>query len=272
MSIGPPYYDAVTGPIALLLFTAMVAGPLLKWRRDDGAVLKARLPLMVAGAMLVFAGLIAFGGTIAVLPFTGMVVAGFVAVGSLAPLWKRNLRRTPLAIWGMVIAHFGIAVGLAGMAAESAFIQEKLVAAAPGDKIRVGPYTVQFRGVKPVAGPNWTAVDAELVVIEPRGIAAVLRPQARDYPGLMGAAPVETKEADFLTLAGGHLFANIGQASTENGVTRYQIAVKWKPLVYWIWVGGIMIAVGGLLALIGRAQLWDWLRKRRQAKAEARFA
>ncbi len=272
VSIGPPYYDAVTGPIALLLFTAMVAGPLLKWRRDDGAVLKARLPLMVAGAMLVFAGLIAFGGTIGVLPFTGMVVAGFVAVGSLAPLWKRNLRRTPLAIWGMVIAHFGIAVGLAGMAAESAFIQEKLVAAAPGDKIRVGPYTVQFRGVKPVAGPNWTAVDAELVVIEPRGIAAVLRPQARDYPGLMGAAPVETKEADFLTLAGGHLFANIGQASTENGVTRYQIAVKWKPLVYWIWVGGIMIAVGGLLALIGRAQLWDWLRKRRQAKAEARFA
>jgi cytochrome c-type biogenesis protein CcmF len=158
------------------------------------------------------------------------------------------------------------------MAAESAFIKERLVAAAPGDKIRVGPYTVQFRGVKPVAGPNWTAVDAELVVIDPKGVDAVLRPQARDYPGLMGAAPVETKEADFLTLPGGHLFANIGQSSTENGVTRYQIAVKWKPLVYWIWAGGIMIAFGGLLALVGRAQFWDWLRRKRRARAEARFA
>ena len=273
VSIGPPYYDAVTGPIALVLFMLMVTGPLLKWRRDDGSVLKGRLPAMIAAAMLVLAGLIAFGGSIGVLPLLGMMVAAFVAVGSLAPLWKRNLRRTPLTIWGMVIAHLGVAVALAGIAAESAFIKEKLVAAAPGDTIEVGPYRVQFRGVKPVAGPNWTAIDAELVVVRPVGIDQILRPQARDYPGLMGAAPVETKEADFITLPGGHLFANIGQAMTDaGGVTRYQIAVKWKPLVWWIWTGGIMIALGGLLAMLGRAQLLDLWRRRRLAKAQERFA
>lgn len=272
VSIGPPYYNAVTGPIALLLFAAMVAGPLLKWRRDDGAVLKARLPLMLAAAMLVLAWLVVFGGSIGILPALGLILAAFVAVGSLAPLWKRNLRRTPLTVWGMVIAHLGVAVGLAGMAAESAFIKEKLVAAAPGDIIEVGPYRVQFKGVKPVAGPNWTAIDAELVVVRPDGVDGVLRPQARDYPGLMGQAPVETKEADFLTLAGGHLFANIGQAMADGDVTRYQIAVKWKPLVWWIWLGGIMIALGGTFALIGRAQLLDSWRRRRRAKAEERFA
>ena len=272
VSIGPPYYDAVTGPIALVLFAAMVAGPLLKWRRDDGAVLKARLPLMIAAAMLVLAWLIIFGGAIGILPALGLMVAAFVAVGSLAPLWKRDLRRTPLSIYGMVIAHLGVAVGLAGMAAESAFIKEKLVAAAPGDIIDVGPYRVQFKGVKPVAGPNWTAIDAELVVVRPAGIEQVLRPQARDYPGLMGAAPVETKEADFITLPGGHLFANIGQAMNADGVTRYQIAVKWKPLVWWIWLGGIMIALGGTLALLGRARLLESWRRRRRAKAQERFA
>ena len=272
VSIGPPYYNAVTGPIALILFSLMVMGPLLKWRRDDGAVLKARLPVMVAAAMLVLAGLIVFGGSVGMLPLLGMVVAAFVAVGSVAPLWNRNLRRTPLTIWGMVMAHLGIAVGLAGMAAERAFIQEKLVAAAPGDIIAVGPYRLQFKGVKPAAGPNWTAVDAEIVVLSPAGITKVLRPQARDYPGLMGAAPVETKEADFITLAGGHLFANIGQSVGGDGVTRYQIAVKWMPLVWWIWVGGGMIALGGSLAMLGRAQLLDGWRRRRRAKAEERFA
>lgn len=272
VSVGPPYYNAVTGPVALVLFAAMVTGPLLKWRRDDGAMLKARLPFMIVAAMLVLAWLIAFGGTVGVLPALGMMIAAFVAVGSLAPLWKRNLRRTPLTVWGMVIAHLGVAVGLAGMAAESAFIKEKLVAAAPGDIIAVGPYRVQFRGVKPVAGPNWTAIDAELVVVSPVGIDQVLRPQARDYPALMGAAPVETKEADFITLPSGHLFANIGLAMTDDGVTRYQIAVKWKPLVWWIWLGGIMIAVGGTLALFGRAQLPDNWRRRRRAKAAERFA
>ena len=272
VSIGPPYYNAVTGPIALILFSLMVVGPLLKWRRDDGSVLLARLPVMVAAAMLVLAALIVFGGSVGVLPLLGMVVAAFVAVGSIAPLWKRNLRRTPLTIWGMVIAHLGIAVGLAGMAAERAFIQEKLVAAAPGDVIAVGPYKVQFVGVKPAAGSNWTAVDAELRVISPGGIDRVLRPQARDYPGLMGGAPVETKEADFITLAGGHLFSNIGQSVSGEGPTRYQIAVKWMPLVYWIWIGGGMIALGGTLAMLGRAQLFDRWKRRRRAKAEARFA
>ncbi|MBA4748485.1 MAG: heme lyase CcmF/NrfE family subunit [Sphingopyxis sp.] len=272
VSIGPPYYNAVTGPIALILFCLMVMGPLLKWRRDDGAVLKARLPVMVAAAMLVLAGLIVFGGSVGILPLLGMVVAAFVAVGAIAPLWGRNLRRTPLTIWGMVIAHLGIAVGLTGMAAERAFIQEKLLAAAPGDAIEVGPYRLQFKGVKPAAGPNWTAIDAEIVVVSPTGIDRVLRPQARDYPGLMGAAPVETKEADFITLAGGHLFANIGQAVSGEGVTRYQIAVKWMPLVWWIWVGGGMIAFGGALAMLGRAQLLDGWRRRRRAKAEERFA
>src|SRR3546814_4174653 len=85
----------------------MVAGPLLRWRRDDGRTLWTRLPLaFFAGAVVLFA-LVLFGGMIGILPLLGMTVAAIVAVASLAPLWKRNLRRVPLPTWGMVIAHFG---------------------------------------------------------------------------------------------------------------------------------------------------------------------
>src|SRR3546814_2326932 len=98
-----------------------------------------------------------------------MTVAAVVAIASLAPLWKRKLRRVPLPTWGMVIAHFGVAVALAGMAAESAFIKERLVAAAPGETVKVADFSVKFTGVEPIAGPNYTAIKATLVATTPSG-------------------------------------------------------------------------------------------------------
>src|SRR3546814_9648703 len=101
ISVGPPYYNKVAGPLALTLCLVMVAGPLLRWRRDDGRTLWTRLPLaFFAGAVVLFA-LVLFGGMVGILPLLGMTVAAIVAVASLAPLWKRNLRRVPLPTWGV---------------------------------------------------------------------------------------------------------------------------------------------------------------------------
>jgi cytochrome c-type biogenesis protein CcmF len=81
-------------------------------------------------------------------------------VASLLPLRGRNLRRTPLPIWGMVISHFGLAVALLGMASEAAFSIEKLAALNPGESRQVGPYALSLDRIDPVAGPNWTALQA----------------------------------------------------------------------------------------------------------------
>src|SRR3546814_9103537 len=80
----------------------------------------------------------------------GLTLAFGVGVASIAPLWKRNLRRTPLFTWGMVIAHLGVAVSLAGMASESAFNKEELIAARPGDKVRIADWTVTFDSISPI--------------------------------------------------------------------------------------------------------------------------
>src|SRR3546814_19086778 len=124
-----------------------------------------------------------------------MTVAAVVAVASLAPLWGRNLRRTPLPTWGMVIAHFGVAVALAGMAAESAFIKARLVAAAPGETVKGADFSVKFTAVEPIAGPNYTATKAPLVSTPPPGGLFVLHPRARPFPGLMGVTPHTTTTA-----------------------------------------------------------------------------
>jgi len=274
ISVGPPYYNRVAGPLALILCLVMVAGPLLGWRKDDGKKLWSRLPVAVLAAMIVLFGLILFGGKVGILPLLGMTVAGLVGVASLAPLWGRNLRRTPLPTWGMVIAHFGVAVALAGMGAESAFIKERLVAAAPGETVTVADFSVKFAGVKPIAGPNYTAIQGTLIATTPSGTAFTLHPAARTFPGLMGAPPTETNEAALLTRPGGQLYAVLGQPVTgpDGTADRYQLRLWWKPLVWWIWLGGALIAIGAALSLLGRAQLIEIWRARRARKAQERFA
>jgi cytochrome c-type biogenesis protein CcmF len=247
ISVGPPYFNLVTGPIALALVIAMAAGPLLRWRRDRAGQLVRRLalPVLLSASGLLAAMLLAPG--IRILPLLGLVLAVGVAAASVAPLWKRNLRRTPIHVWGMVIAHLGIAVSLAGMASESAFSEERLVALRPGQSTAVGPFTIRFDQVAPVAGPNWTAIEARLTVRRGAGAPFVMTPQAR----MFSSPPNPTSEADIATAWNGQLYTVIGEDDPQG---RWQLRLWWKPFVTLIWLGGALVALGGLLALAGR--LW----------------
>src|SRR5690606_25979492 len=100
---------------------------------------------------------------------------------SLLPLRGRSLRRLPLAVWGMVLGHLGVAIALFGMAADSAFTTEKLVAARIGETADVGPWSVKLEAVDPVAGPNWTALEARLSARYAGGAEHTLAPQARSF-------------------------------------------------------------------------------------------
>jgi cytochrome c-type biogenesis protein CcmF len=256
VSVGPPYFNSVAGPIALLLVVVMAGGPLLRWRRDRLKALGQRLALPALLAALMLFALVLFAPGMHVLPLLGLALSLGVGAGSLAPLWKRNLRRTPLFTYGMVIAHLGIAVSLAGMACDSAFTKERLVAARPGETVTVGPYDVTFKGVQPIAGPNWTAVEATLSASRGGGAAFTLKPQAR----MFSAPPTETSESAIATRLDGQLYTVIGKPS-EDG--RWQLRLWWKPFVTLIWLGGALIAFGGFLALVGRV-----LRGRRSRREE----
>jgi cytochrome c-type biogenesis protein CcmF len=257
VSIGAPYFNLVTGPFALLLVIVMALGPLMRWRRDRLREVARRvaLPILLSAVALLLVILLAPG--MRILPLLGLVLALGVGAASVAPLWKRNLLRTPLFTWGMVTSHFGIAVALAGMASESAFTKETLVAARVGDRMSVGPYSLRFDSVDPLAGPNWTAVEARLTVRRGTGAPFVLRPQAR----MFSTPPTETSEAAIATRLDGQLYTVIGK---PDGGGRWQLRLWWKPFVSLIWLGGALIALGGLLALVGRVR-----RERRSARQEA---
>jgi cytochrome c-type biogenesis protein CcmF len=188
----------------------------------------------------------------------GLAVAVGVGVASLAPLWKRNLRRTPLFTYGMVVSHLGIAVALAGMASESAFTKETLAAVSPGQTVRVAGFSVKYNVAQPVTGPNYTAVRTELEVRRGEGEPFYMYPEAR----LFSTPPQPTSEAAIRTLWDGQLYLAAGDPTDQDSQSgRRQLRLWWKPMVTLIWLGGVLVAFGGFLALIGR------LRRDRRGKA-----
>jgi cytochrome c-type biogenesis protein CcmF len=247
LSVGHPFFDSTVGPIALVLVAMMAIGPLLRWRRDNARAGLRRVAIPAAVSAVTLIALLAFARGIHLLPLLGLALAAGVAVASVAPLWGRDLRRTPLFTYGMVIAHLGIAVSLAGMAAESAFNKETLVATRIGEPQQVGPYTVTLTGVRPVIGVNWSAVEGVLRVERGSGAPVILRPQSRFF----STPPQETNESAIRTVVDGQLYTVLGH---RDDAGRWQLRLWWKPLVTLIWLGGALVALGGALSLLGRVR------------------
>ena len=255
VSVGPPYFNPVGAIFTIPMLVVMAVGPLLRWRQDRIDRIGKEIALLAA---LVLAALILTSllADIALLPLLGLALGVGLAVASLMPLRGRKLARTPLATWGMVTAHFGIAVALIGMASESAFTSERLAAVEEGGSTSVGPWTVVLQGVEPVAGPNWTAMQGRVSASYDGGEPVVLTPQSRNF----WAPPQQTTESALVTRWNGQLYAVVGDRSPDG---RWQLRLWWKPFVTLIWYGGLLIALGGVLALVGRV-LSD-LRHRRLA-------
>jgi cytochrome c-type biogenesis protein CcmF len=216
------------------------------------------VPALLAAAALLVTFMLA--PSIGILPRMGLTVAAFLTSASILPLVGRNPLRAPLATWGMVIAHFGIAVALAGMAANSALTAEKLAIAKPGEQLAVGPWLVQLDGVTPTAGKNWTGIEAELNASRGQGLVT-LKPETRYFTD----PPAETNEAAIDTFWNGQLYTVVGKPDQSGG---WQVRLWWKPFVTLIWLGGVLIALGGATALVGRG--WQKRRARRTREPDWR--
>jgi len=157
LSVGAPSFDRVAGPLALILAVLVCVGPLLNWRRDSGERLKRLAVPALAGVTVLVIAFIVLPGA-GLLSRVGLGVAAMLGIAAFLPLFGRRLRRTPLTTWAMVVAHFGVAVAIVGMAASTLLTKEVLIAARPGEQVSVGPWLIEFRSVTPTAGANWTAV------------------------------------------------------------------------------------------------------------------
>jgi cytochrome c-type biogenesis protein CcmF len=251
ISVGRPYFDFVFPLLMLPLAWLLGVGMHAAWKNASGAGLKQRLALPAAIALVFGVTLpwLVFGRASA-LTLVGVVTGLWVVASALLDPVARLVRgETRLGLtrahWGMILAHLGVGLFIVGATLTTAYNVETDRAASPGDRWETAGYELVFRGTKHVEGPNYVAEEGEFEVHRDGELLDVLRSQQRVYR-------VQTSP---MTEAGIHaslqtdVFVALGD---DLGGGAWSVRVRVKPFIRFIWLGAIVMALGGLLAASDR--------------------
>ncbi|HOX70784.1 MAG TPA: heme lyase CcmF/NrfE family subunit [Dokdonella sp.] len=251
ISVGPPYF----GVMFLLLMAPVVLlipfGPLLKWRQGNFAAALRMLRPALIGAVIagVAAWLIADS-----MPWKGVAgIAAAIWVGlgivSYALMRWRNApagRRYTPEMLGMILAHFGFAVFLCGVLVTEGTSIEKDVRLGKDETATLGAYTFRFDGVEHVEGPNFKADQGTITVTKNDAVVAVMHPQKRQYTK---TSQIQT-ESDIDPGFTRDLYVALGEPLGDSGA--WSVRVYLKPFVRWIWLGALLMMLGGFVAAADR--------------------
>ena len=274
VSVGPPFFNATFVPLMIPLIVAIAIGPLLAWKRGDlpGALGRLWAAAVAAGAMVLLALWLQGGPAGALL---GIGLAAWLGMGALVELaeriklfrlpfadsWRRAVN-LPRAAWGMTIAHLGVAVLVAGVTAASSWQVERVILMRAGETIDIAGYTFLFRGTARADGPNYLSRRGTFEVTRDGDAITTLYPEKRFYP----VQGMPTTEAAIRTNFMADLYAVLGDPegtdSARNGLPQFivesnpnvawTVRLYWTPLVPWIWIGAVIMALGGVVSLSDR--------------------
>jgi cytochrome c-type biogenesis protein CcmF len=257
ISVGPPYFEAVFVPLMAPALFLMGVGPLARWKKAAIPDLVSRLR-WAFGASVVAALLLPFAlGRWSVLVAFGLLLAAWIAASSVLQLYERTanaasgasawarLRSTPRTQWGMLLAHFGVAVFVVGVTLVKGYESEKDVRMEPGDTAEVGGYVFRFDGAREVRGPNYVATRAAIQASRDGKPVAALYPEKRMYTVQNMPMTEAAIDPGFTR----DLYVSLGDPV---GATGWIVRVQYKPFVDWIWAGCLLMALGGLLAASDR--------------------
>ncbi len=257
ISVGPPFFNFATIMLVSPLIIALGFGPLLSWKRGHLSKAAIRLLPIFIVALMVFLGTIWATMGNQILTAFGLMLAAWLMGSVLMELAHRiklfehpakalaRLLNLPRAHFGMSLAHLGVGLVLLGVTVSEAWTVEKLELMQAGESTDVAGYTFIFNGVEPIVGPNFTAIRGHFDVIKAGRSVANLAPEDRVY-----AHPVtNTTEASIHPMWHGDLYAVIGEAA---GGKRFSVRLYYKPFVSFLWLGAMLMCVGGLLSLSDR--------------------
>jgi cytochrome c-type biogenesis protein CcmF len=257
LSVGFPFFNRTFVPLMVPMILAVGIGPLLSWKRGDllGALQRVWVAYVAAAVVVLAAFYVTHGGPVlAVLGF-GLAAWTGAAVGvefaERIRLFRipfaDSLHRVvslPRAAYGMSLAHFGLAVSIAGFSA-SAFDVEAIETVRPGGDLHVAGYTLHLADVRRLPGPNYVADDPTVEVTRSGRTIAVVHPERRFFP----LQQQTTAETAIRTNLLSDLYIALGEGDQSGNWT---MRAYWKPLVPWIWIGAVIMAFGGVVSLSDR--------------------
>jgi cytochrome c-type biogenesis protein CcmF len=258
ISVGAPFFNLTFGPLMLALLFAMPFGPLLAWKRGDLYGVSQRLMAAFAVGLIAIAVALAIEGVHAVLAPFIVGLAFYIMAGSVVDIAERTalfrvpMRTTgrraiglPRSAWGTAIAHFGIALTLLGIIAAGTWGTERIVAVKPGQTISLSGYDLTFDGLRDVPGPNYTAAVASFTVREGGNVIGTMQPSKRSF----SARSMSTNEAALMHRGFGQLYLSLGDSEANGALA---VRLYYKPMVLLIWIGAIVMMLGGALSLSDR--------------------
>jgi len=256
VSVGPPYFNALFVPLTWLLLIAMGMGSNIRWKKDKRPLLG--VGMVIAVSSLVLAAIIAYfahpssmlniGVTLAVSFWVLLwMVIDFRDKTKNAPSLFKGLRQLRLSYWGQQVAHIGVLIAVIGVAFTTSLSIERDVAMAEGDTVNVQGYDFSLVDFQEIKASNFDATQATVAVSKDGRAVATLTPEKRTY--IISTMP--TTEAAIDPSLMRDVYVALGEPIAE-GSNEWALRIYVKPLIRWIWLGAIIMALGGLLSMLDK--------------------
>jgi cytochrome c-type biogenesis protein CcmF len=261
ISVGPPYFNAVFVPVMAPVLFLMAIAPFARWKEASVAEIVRTLRWAFVAALVVGIALPLLYGKWSTFAALGILLAAWIVITAAINFIERvNHTRAgqsflaaalkqPRSFVGMHTAHIGIAVFVVGVTMVSSFQEEKDVKMGPGESVDVAGYHFTFVGVKGVEGPNYTAAQGEFDLAVNGKFVRKMNPEKRSYHS--SAMPMTEAAID----AGlwRDVYVSLGEPiDRDKPEGEWAVRVYYKPFVDWIWGGCVLMALGGLLAMLDR--------------------
>ena len=246
ISVGPPYFNAVFVPIMVPVLFLLAIGPWANWKSTNLNALLKRLWLAAVVAVVAAILIPRMMGEFTILTALGFLLSFWIiASGVLQIIRQFKVGKPTRSFIGMQLGHIGIAVFVIGVTMVGAYQEEKDVRMAPGDTVSVGGYQIRLVEVRPAQGPNYQATRGTFELGRHGKTEEVLYPEKRNYD----SSTMPMTEAAIDAGLTRDIYVSLGEPLEGNA---WAVRVYYKPFVDWIWGGCLLMALGGLFAVMDK--------------------
>jgi len=239
ISVGEPYYNSTVIPIMIPAILVMGIGPILGWGKENKSkIIKKILPsILLTTILTIFIFLIY--QSYSVIGIAGIMLAFWIISNNLLILIKKNKNYSI----GMAIAHLGIGLLILGITGSSVWQEEKITRMKINDETKIEKYNIVFEKINEIRRANYVALQGNFLIYdEEKNIIAKLKPENRFYPVTNNF----TTEASIHTNLFRDLYIVLGEGNLNDG---WVVRIYYNPLVIWIWIGALVIFLGGITSI-----------------------